>query len=289
MTVFAELLETKKNWANSFLRNTIVVMEKQPNVKLIIAVHKECYLPEGEIYLPLHVGAACNECVLPYTRDDSGDNISKLNPLFCELTGLYWAWKNLDYDWLGLVHYRRFFSSKHKKSILQREELLPLLEKYRVILPRKRHYYIETIFSHHDHTFDGTQFEKTRQIILIKYPDYIEDFDLFMKQRSAWLFNMMIMPNDLLNNYCFWLFDILFELKEHVDISKMTAFEKRYIGRVSEYLLNVWIIHQIRLNIIQRNEVMELPYMYLGKVNWWKKGTSFLKAKFFKIKYKTSF
>ena len=56
-------------------------MSIQPNVKLIIAAHKESLLPESEMYLPLHVGAACSDQLLPYVRDDSGDQLSELNPM----------------------------------------------------------------------------------------------------------------------------------------------------------------------------------------------------------------
>ena len=269
-------------------------MKQTPDVKLIIAVHKECALPEDGLYMPLHVGAACSDQVLPFSRDDSGENISLLNPLFSELTGLYWAWKNLDFDWLGLVHYRRFFASRRRgrtpmESVLKKEELLPLLEKHRVLLPRKRHYYIETIYSHYDHTLDGSQLDLARQVIREKYPDYTEDFDTFMRRRACWLFNMMIMPRDLIDPYCTWLFDILFELEKRVDVSHMSAFEKRYAGRVGEVLLNVWILHQFRMGSLRKNDILELPYIYLEKINWWKKYTSFLKAKLFHIKYKASF
>ena len=269
-------------------------MENQPNIKIIIAAHKECTLPANEMYLPVHVGAACSNQDLAYTRDDTGDNISSRNPTFCELTGLYWAWKNLDYDWLGLVHYRRLFSSRRKKktaseSILSEEELLPLLEQYKVFVPRKRHYFIESVYSHYDHTFDGSQFDLTREILLEKYPDFVADFDSFMLQRSAWLFNMMIMQRTFVDQYCTWLFDILFELEKRIDTSRMTDFEKRYAGRVGERLFNVWLNHELRTGSLRKGDIKELPYIYLGKVNWWKKCTGFLKAKFLGKKYKASF
>ena len=85
------------------------------NVTIVVAAHKPYWMPSDRIYLPLHVGAAGKKDAdgrpldLGYTRDDSGENISEKNPYYCELTGLYWAWKNLNADYLGLVHYRRHF------------------------------------------------------------------------------------------------------------------------------------------------------------------------------------
>ena len=79
------------------------------SVKVIVATHKPYEMPSDKLYLPVHVGAAGKESI-GYQRDDEGDNISNLNPYFCELTGFYWAWKNLKEDYIGLVHYRRLFT-----------------------------------------------------------------------------------------------------------------------------------------------------------------------------------
>ena len=42
-------------------------------------------------------------------HDNDGENISSKNPMYCELTAQYWAWKNADADYYGFCHYRRYF------------------------------------------------------------------------------------------------------------------------------------------------------------------------------------
>lgn len=269
------------------------------DIKIIVATHKKYEMPKDDIYLPVHVGSANkvdengNRLDFGYTRDDSGENISDKNYCFGSQTGLYWAWKNLDADYLGLVHYRRYFVGKkvdkndRLSSILSREQLEPLLDKYKVIVPKKRRYYIETIYSQYAHTLDGSQFDLAREIISEKTPEYLNAFDKYMKSRSGYIFNMMILPRGLMNDYCEWLFKILFEIYDRIDQTNMTDFEKRFCGRISERLFNVWLLRQIELNKIQKSDIKELPYT--EDVNWARKIRSFLAAKLFKKKYGSSF
>lgn len=250
------------------------------DIKIIIASHKEYSMPKDELYLPVQVGSALHGSI-GYQRDDEGDNISEKNLNFCELTGIYWAWKNLNADCIGLAHYRRHFGKKADK-LLTYDEAKELLSKYRVILPKKRKYYIENLYSHYVHTMHAQPLDITGEIIKEKYPEYLPEFERLHKRTSAHMFNMFVMHRDVFDSYCEWLFDILFELEKRVDMTGLDDFHARFFGRVSELLTDVFIYTN---NI----SFCEYPFVYAEKINWFKKGTSFLMAKFFKKKYDKSF
>ncbi|OOF81828.1 exopolysaccharide biosynthesis protein [Rodentibacter ratti] len=263
-------------------------------IKIIIATHKEYFMPSNNMYLPIHVGKEGKENI-GYQGDNEGENISVKNPYFCELTGLYWAWKNLSDDYLGLIHYRRFFTTKgafKRKNqpldslYLTHKEASDLLTEYDVIVPKKRNYYIETLYSHYANTLHAEHLDVTREIIAEKCGQFLESFDKVMKQRGGYMFNMFIMPKELVNDYCSWLFPILFELEKHLPTDKYSAFHARFYGRVSELLFNVWLMQYNKKIPIR---IKELPFVYGEKINWGKKILAFLQAKFLGKKYEASF
>ena len=85
-------------------------MEQQNKVKILVAIHKADKVYGDKVYMPIQVGKSLSEFNLGFQGDNTGDNISEMNSMFCELTAHYWAWKNLkDVDYIGLCHYRRYF------------------------------------------------------------------------------------------------------------------------------------------------------------------------------------
>lgn len=257
------------------------------NIKILVAAHKQCEMPKSDVYLPVQVGKALHpDLDLGYQPDNEGENISEKNPYYSELTAIYWAWKNLEADYIGLVHYRRHFCFKRKKndwnSILTADEAQVLCARHDLILPKMRKLYIETVYSHYDHTFDGKQFDNTRIIISQLCPDYLPFFDKAMQRRCEHLFNMFIMKRELFCRYCEWMFPILQKLESYYDLKNMDPFQARLIGRVSERLLDVWVM---------KNQLAyrEIDYIYFGKKNFYKKVIGFIMAKFFGKKYKQSF
>ena len=130
-----------------------------------------------------------------------------------------------------------------------------MLGKYKIFVPKKRKYYIETLYSHYEHTHYATQLDITREIIAEKYPDYLKSYDEVVKHTYGYMFNMMIMQKRYLNDYCEWLFDILFELEKRIDPQELSAFQGRFYGRVSEIIFNVWLDGEIKLGKIKKNEI----------------------------------
>ena len=224
--------------------------------RIIVATHKEYPLLEDDRYLPVFVGAAVSNLVLPYQRDDQGDNISNKNLYYSELTGLYWAYKNLKANYIGLCHYHRYLDLNNIT-----------IENHEIILPKKRHYYIETIYDQFTHAHGSSGLDAAREIIERDHHEYLEQFDKHMHKTSEHNCNMFIMKYDIFVDYCDFLFDILFKIEE-----KLGDVDRLY-GYISERLLDVYIDKN-------QYEYKEVRVIETEHINWPKKIYEFLKRRY---------
>lgn len=213
-----------------------------------VMTHKKFECPKIDGYLPLHVGKEGKDNI-GYKTDNTGDNISIKNPNYCELTGLYWIWKNDNYsDIVGISHYRRYFTKQHifrnTDYFFSMKDIENILEKYDIILPKKE-IYKET--AREQYCLESgfmSDLDSIRDIITEKYPEYIETYDKIMGQNLMHQFNMLICSKRIYNEYCEWLFDILFELEQKIDLNDgYNDYQKRIYGFLSERLLNVWVYY----------------------------------------------
>ena len=245
------------------------------DIKVIVAAHKPYWMPADPMYLPVQVGAQGRDS-LGFAADNTGENISAKNANYCELTGLYWAWKNVPCDYLGLAHYRRHFTlrriGKSRRHVLTGEQAARCLTEADVILPRPRNYLIETNYSQYAHAHHAVDLDTARAILAERHPEYLEAFDRCMKRTWGHRFNMFIMRRDVLNRYCQWLFDVLFELEKRLDIAAYSDNDRRVFGFVSERLLDVWL----ETNGVRYKEI---PYVFLERQNWLVKGGRFVMRK----------
>lgn len=239
-------------------------------IKIMICCHKPCELPKDDIFLPIQVGAAISSVDLGMQRDDQVngdecDNISAKNKSYCELTAMYWAWKNIkklcpDLEYIGLCHYRRYFAFDkmfflpqvliHEKEV----EKYSFSKKYLVM--KKNEVLLSSPFcfptslavdySIHHYSKDYLILKK---IIHDDFPEYFFDFCQVMENNNKLsAFNMFIMPWQIFEDYSSWLFSVLKKTENFIDITNYDAKQKRIFGYMAERLLNVYFSkwHSIR-------------------------------------------
>ncbi len=243
------------------------------SVAVYVVMHKPYRTPADGAYVPIQVGGAEDFSDL---RDNTGENIAEKNPSFCELTALYWMWKNAPEAVLGLAHYRRHFAGSRGRDpwarVLTAEQALAYLQQADILLPKKRHYYIETNYSQYAHAHYEKDLKHTRQVLGELCPDYVSAFDEVMARRSGHRFNMFLARREVMDRYCSWLFPILFRLEKVIDTTGYDVYNRRVIGFLAERLLDVWLQREILT-------VREVSVVNMEGENWLRKGFLFLGRK----------
>ena len=234
--------------------------------KILVCCHKKDFMATQYPYMPIHVGKALHsDLELGIPGDDTGDNISVKNGSYCELTGIYWAWKNLkDVDIVGLCHYRRYFdlsSAKSKnrepyirheyRSAVDSKVIDKLFVDYDIVIPGYSYIY-ESLMDEYAMAHSLSDIKVVEQTIKALTPEYTDAFNHVMKERNYYCgCNMLICKKQLFDDYCKWLFTILFEVEKKTDISNYDNYQKRIYGFISERLLNVYI-YKHKLSVCHR-------------------------------------
>lgn len=227
-------------------------------LKILVCVHKKDIFLNNDIYMPIHVGKAISKLDLGIQGDDTGKNISSKNKSYCELTGIYWAWKNLvDIDYIGFCHYRRYFdfhpgrfnirdsspisTDKFKNINLSAFGVSNILKTYDIILTKPR-VYRYSLSHDYGKRHIGDDLRTLEMVIKELTPDYIPAYNKVMNDNNKlFRYNMFITNKHIYNDYCTWLFSILQELEKRVDISAYDSVQSRIWGYMSERLLNVYV------------------------------------------------
>ena len=192
-----------------------------------------------------------------------------------------YIWKNISADVVGLCHYRRYFANKKSlgnsrspfENVLTKAEIESIMADADVVVPRRNKYFIETLYSHY-----------AREVMAKVFPEDLKYMDAIYSRTNGSMYNMCIMKKEIFDSYSEWLFALLAGVEEKVDLTGLTDFQARLFGRVSEILMNVWIL-KIQS---EGKSVTEVTAAYSEKINWFKKGFWFLEAKFFGKKYTKS-
>lgn len=212
-------------------------------VEMFVVTHKPLYIKIPKCYTPIKVGNNSDEKLNKYLKDNIGDNISSKNSSYCELTAIYWLYKNYELaDYVGICHYRRFFVKGLFSRLLNENDILKLMSKYDVILPYKNKAKpnVWKYFVNSKSCGSENDLYKLKDIIKEHYPDYLDDFNKVMFGKSLSYCNMCIMTKENFIQYCEWLFSVMEKYEETIDYSSYNREQKRIFGYMSEFLLNVW-------------------------------------------------
>lgn len=250
------------------------------NIKIVVAYHKHCPIIHNNAFIPIQVGKALHPNIeLGIQGDNEGINISDENNYYCELTAIFWLWKNVQAHYKGLFHYRRFFTKQkrlnfrkilapiyrllnknnyffypiitldHKKAQIDTEKTMvyirKILPKYPIITtsPVLAPYSCYTHFS----AIGSEYLSILSEFIQEFYPQYTKVLENTFQSNKFYFANMSIMKDIYFNEYCTFLFDILEKIKlkliqeQYLINLKDEKIFSRKLGYIAELLTNIYI------------------------------------------------
>ena len=171
-----------------------------------------------------------------------GDNIDFLNPWYCELTGLYYLWKHVDDDIVGLEHYRRYFVND-KRKLLSEGEIRDLLKIYDIITPLaaySKYRPVKTWPINHKIWPDFQRYLCFAKVYVGE--EYYNACQEVLNSDGHCYANMFICKKELINEYCEFIFDVLetFRKAEEHYGRKLTP---RILGYFTEFLFKAWVLN----------------------------------------------
>ncbi len=231
-------------------------------IKLFTCYHKPSFLLKNDIVEPMHVGKAGARMDMGLPGDDTGDHISAKNPYFCELTAIYWIWKNVKADAVGLFHYRRFLNFRNRETKINklypsfleefgitRDNVSRELDDCDVILPKKSRPIKETLYEYYVRAHVAADMDLMLEVMKEKYPAMLETAEHLLKEQNRGYFaNILITRKELFDEYAAWLFDILFEMERRIqkDVEARDAYQQRAYGFLAERMTSVFMEYKTR-------------------------------------------
>ncbi|WP_049960325.1 DUF4422 domain-containing protein [Pseudobutyrivibrio sp. LB2011] len=188
--------------------------------------------------IPIHVGAVGSDNMGAKLFDNTGENISRKNGNYCELTGLYWVWKNLlpatDDEYMGFCQYRRMLD-------LSSEDLTRMTANdIDVVLPFPLTYE-PNIEEHRKRYLKDEDWAALRRAIEELHPEQEPQIEEILKQKWLFNYNVLLAKKSVLQEYCQWLFPILAKVEEY-SIPNESSRSDRYLGYMGETLETIFFM-----------------------------------------------
>lgn len=267
------------------------------NIKIFVSYKEKHKIIKTDIIQPIQTGRAItNEIFEGMIGDDTGDNISKDNERYNELSAQYWVWKNYDKignpDYVGFMHYRRHLlfddeklrpknrylnhpnwyvfsmlddsymdfldSKKIKEQLLNCDCLLPKIYDY-------NNYQFKTIIDDYKHLIYQNVEHLYLMINLVKeiYPEYAAVADDVLYGHKKYIANMFVMSKNMFFEYSEFLFNIEREVDRRIDSTYYSSGELRFLGYLGEILLTIFILQCKKLG---KYNIKELDASFIESV-----------------------
>lgn len=269
--------------------------KKHSAIHIAVACHKPSRLPRNACLVPVQVNAARAANKMDMARDDDGINISLKNPEYCELTAQYWEWKNVEADYYGLCHYRRFlcFAAPENARYNERGQIeaeaidddnlsrfaledealtREVVEAYDVVTGPQQ--LVSGLFTprgnqvsayrhwtaHHRALIMTEDLEKMLDVLDDVAPAVGRDTREYLNGRYFSGFNCFVMKKELFGQLCEIEFQVLAQLEQLVDLSHYCTQVSRIYGFMGEIISSGFMYH------LEKNgyRVKHVPLVYFN-------------------------
>lgn len=275
---------------------------EKPDIKIFVShrIDLDSETIDNPLYIPVRCGAVYDEREnVTMLGDDTGDNISEKRNSFCELTVLYWAWKNIKADYYGLCHYRRYLSFADRtypgdglgqglldsmapqilsdcaltdkdyisKTICQYDLLVSKEYCMKNVVPNSTCKNVREQWEVYCSSYlKSEHFDLLLSLIKKHAPEFYEDAISYMNGKYFRGFNCFIMKRSLLENMCDFMFPILFEFDACIDKSNFSDTQKRAAAYAGEWLFSIWVFHQKKKTNFKISERQLLAFQNTEKI-----------------------
>lgn len=271
----------------------------KPDIKIFVShrIDLDSETIDNPLYIPVRCGAVYDEREgVTMLGDDTGENISEKRESFCELTVLYWAWKNIKADYYGLCHYKRYLSFSDKKyesdfkghvpenvlgkssakkyNLLNQIKMEQTISNYDILVAEDASVrYMPTFRGKKENVYkywlgydggllDKKDLDETIHLIKTRHPEYLKTLEKYLNGTMIRGFNCFVMSKEFFFKLCEFEFDVLFELEKTIDRSEdCSSYKKRTCGYMGELLFDVFILHEISKKVTQVHQTQLVLFL----------------------------
>lgn len=179
-----------------------------------------------------------------------GENINHLNPFYCELVTMYWAWKNKAYgDIVGFCHYRRLF-----------QEIIDIEGNVCQVLAINRNF---NVFGQYKCAHNYQDFYDVIDILNDKYGPQNRYSSYLLTGNVFVPYCCFVVSGEVFCALCEWLFPILFAFDKQHGLNMQAEryeekarrdfrygdwqYQRRFIAFLAERLISCYLVCETRI------------------------------------------